>query len=115
MSSLSDDHVSSAILEMRDLLRVLAEPAMAERYKKHSAEIRRITGDSGPKAKAAILMNGTNSQAGIVKIVGIHKGQLSEFVRSLGVANLLVGDPKLPQLLIKLPPAFFEKGIDDAG
>src|SRR5437868_5479106 len=46
----------SAVKEIRDLLRVMAEPAMAEHDKNARAELRRIVGTSPKKAKAVYLM-----------------------------------------------------------
>jgi hypothetical protein len=95
--------------EMRDLLRLMAEPAIAQRDKKLRDELRTIAGNSaGNKAKAILLMDGTRTQAKIVEECGIHKGQLSELVKALRESSLLKGDPKQPQLMISIPSSFFD-------
>jgi hypothetical protein len=111
--NVNDQEIAAAILEMRDLLRLLAEPAIAERDRNARTELRRLTGTSSKKAKAALLMNGTRSQAEIVKEAGIHKGQLSDYVKSLKVGNLLRGDTKTPHLVISIPEMFFEADGND--
>jgi hypothetical protein len=103
------NNVDEAILEMRDLLRLLAEPAIAERDQKRRDEIRKIVGTSGPKAESIFLMDGSRNQAAISKETGINNGHLSTLVKQLSESNLLVGDPKLPKLAIVLPSTFFEK------
>lgn len=110
---ISEDEISAAILEMRDLLRLLAQPAIAERDKKQRAELRRIVGNSTPKAKAALLMNGNHLQTAIVKAIGINQGQLSTFVKQLYEGKLLVDDTKVPKLAIGIPSNFFEKDAED--
>lgn len=97
--------------EMRDLLRLLAEPAIAHRDKKLREMLRDIAGSaSGKKAKAILLMNGTRNQTGISTECGIDRGDLSTLVKKLRAADLLKGDPKQPELTISIPPNFFEGG-----
>lgn len=96
------------LCEMRDLLRVMAEPAIAERDKKLRQELRAIAGiSSGKKAKAILLMDGTRNQAGISGASGIDQSDLSGLVKKLKNAELLKGDPKQPKLAISIPPDFF--------
>jgi hypothetical protein len=63
----------SAVLEVRDLLRLLAEPAIAARDEKARSELRRLVGNSVPKAEAVLLMDGTRSQRAIHNEAGITK------------------------------------------
>jgi hypothetical protein len=100
----------SAVKEMRDLLRIMAEPAMAEHDKRARAELRRIVGTSPKKAKAVYLMNGAKSQAVIQKETGINQGDLSVLVKQLRAASLLSAGKKEPSLAIKIPTNFFEAG-----
>lgn len=96
--------------EMRDLLRVLAEPAIAQRDKKLRQALRGIAGSAtGKKAKAILLMDGTRKQATIVSECSINHGDLSTLVKKLKATELLTGDPKQPQLAISIPHNFFEK------
>ncbi|MEX0955274.1 MAG: hypothetical protein WDZ83_08700 [Rhizobiaceae bacterium] len=107
------DRMLTVLEEMRDLLRVIAEPAIAERDKKLRDVLRVLAGSGkGNKPKAVLLMDGTRTQAKIVEECGIHKGQLSELVKALREGNLLRGDPKQPQLVISVPSNFFD---DSAG
>jgi len=110
---MSDDSAQMlrVLAEMRDLLRLIAEPAIAQRDKKLREALRGIAGSAtGNKAKAILLMDGTRTQARIINECGIHKGDLSVLVKKLRAAELLTGDPKQPQLTISIPSSFFEKG-----
>jgi DNA-binding MarR family transcriptional regulator len=105
----TNSDVSEAILEMRDLLRLLAGPAIAERDQKRRAEIQKIVGTSAPRAKSVLLMNGSRTQVNIRKETAIHKGELSALVKRLSEGGLLVGDIKHPRLAIVLPQTFVER------
>jgi len=105
----NSDQVLRVLAEMRDLLRLIAEPAIAQRDKKLRAALRDIAGSAtGKKAKAILLMDGTRTQARIANECGVHKGNLSVLVKKLKSAELLTGDLRQPQLSISIPPSFFE-------
>ena len=94
--------------EIRDLLRLIAEPAIAERDKKLREALLVIGGNAtSKKAKAILLLDGTRTQADIIKGCGINQGDLSVLVKKLKAANLLKGDSKQPQLAISIPTNFF--------
>ena len=99
----------NAILEIRDLVRLMAEPQIAARDQKLRDELIRIVGKSAPKAKAALLMNGAHNQAAIRAQTGINQGNLSTLVKELAKSKLLTGDPKQPKLAISIPSDFFER------
>jgi hypothetical protein len=101
-----------AIYEIRDLIRLMAEPAIAERDKKLRAELRRLVGNSSPKAKAVLLMDGTRTQAIIQKDTGYNQGHLSTLVKQLNASKLLIGDSKQPKLAISVPENFFEGEVE---
>lgn len=99
----------SVLTEMRDLLRLMAEPAIAERDKKLREALRAIGGHAtSKKAKAILLLDGTRTQADVTKACGIDKGDLSGLVKKLKAADLLKDDSKQPQLAISIPASFFE-------
>jgi hypothetical protein len=100
--------ILSAVREIRDLVRLLAEPAVAERDRKLRDELRRIVRNSVAKRKAVLLMDGSRTQRAIRREAGIDAGQLSTFVKELNSANLLSGDGKEPKLSISIPAKFFE-------
>jgi DNA-binding MarR family transcriptional regulator len=101
-----------ALHEIRDLLTVMAEPQIAARDKRLRAELKRLVGKSAVKSKAVFLLNGAHTQAEIHKKTGFHKGNLSDFVKALAKAGLLVTEGKQPKLAISVPPNFFE-GTDN--
>jgi len=105
--------ILSAVHEIRDLIRLLAEPAIAERDQKLRSELRRIVGRSSPKAKAVLLMDGSHPQRAIQHETGINQGNLSTFVKQLYNAKLLSGDGKQPKLVITIPSNFFESSGND--
>ena len=90
----------NAILEIRNLVRLIAEPQIAARDQKHRDELIRLVGKSEPKAKAVFLMDGNHTQTAIHAETNMHKGNLSTFVKELGKAGLLTGDMKQPNLAI---------------
>jgi hypothetical protein len=102
-----NDEQTELLREMRDLLRLIAEPAIAERDAKLRDELRRIVGRSSPRAKSAQLMDGNRSQRDIHRETAINEGDLSVFVKKLKDAKLLTGDGK-PKLTISIPPTFFD-------
>jgi hypothetical protein len=94
--------------EMRDLLLVMAEPALAQRDERYRTTLREIVGKSKFRAKAVLLMDGTRSQVKIKNESGIDAGDLSRSVKSLRAASLLSKDEN-PKLVIAIPPNFFEQ------
>ena len=96
------------LTEIRDLLQVMAEPALAKRDAKARASLRAAVGSSAKKADALRLMDGTRSQADLVKATRIDPGQLSRFVKALGEAKLIASDQKRPRALVSVPPSFFD-------
>lgn len=94
---------------MRDLLRVMAEPSLAERDARLRAALTQIVGKSKANAKAVLLMDGSRSQAAICKESGINQGNLSKFSKALLAKALIAVDEKRPKLLISIPPNFFER------
>jgi hypothetical protein len=108
----TSDELLSAIHEIRDLICIMAEPAIAEHDKKARAELRRLVGNSAKKAKAAFLMDGSRIQSVIQKETGVNQGDLSTLVKQLNASKLLSGDGKQPKLAISIPKNFFEGEAD---
>jgi hypothetical protein len=94
--------------EMRDLLLVIAEPALAQRDEKRRTALRKIVGKSKPFAKAVLIMDGTRTQKRIRDECGCDAGNLSRCVKELRTASLLTEDEN-PKLVIVIPPNFFEQ------
>jgi len=102
------------LTEIRDLLQVIAEPTLAKRDAQLRSSLRAAVGNSEKRAKAALLMDGTRSQADLVKATGIDQGLLSRFVKSLAESKLISSDQKRPKVLVSVPANFFdEAGNDD--
>lgn len=102
------DELLATVREIHKLLRIIAEPAIAEHDKKARAELRNIVGTSSKRSKAVFLMDGNRTQALIQKEVGINQGDLSVLVKRLNESGLLLGDKKQPELAITIPSNFFE-------
>src|SRR5712664_647322 len=92
---------------MRDLLRVIAEPALAKRDDAPRASLLEVVGKGKVKAKAVMLMDGTRSQTVISKESGIDDGNLSRLVKALRAKSLIAADEKQLKLVISIPPNFF--------
>ena len=61
----------SAVQEIRDLIRIMAEPAVAEHDKKARIALRRLVGSSEKKARAVFRMDGSRIQSAIQKETGL--------------------------------------------
>lgn len=96
--------------EMRDLLLVMAEPALAKRDERLRTGLKELVGRSKPAAKSVLLMDGSRSQAQIKNESGIDQGHLSRLVKGLREAGLIGKDAKEnPKLVIAIPPNFFDQ------
>lgn len=95
------------IREIRKLIELMAEPAIAQRDARLRDELRKIA-TSAKRQKAVFLMDGSRAQKDIITATSIHKGDLSTIVTKLEEAGLLTGDKKLPKLAISIPQTFFD-------
>lgn len=91
------------LTEIRDLLRLIAEPALAKRDERLRAALQQVIGKSKQKAHAVMLMDGTRPQSGIRKECGIDDGNLSRLVRVLREADLIAPDEKILKLVFPVP------------
>ena len=101
--------------EIRDLLRLIAEPAIAKRDERLRAGLLEIVGKSQLRAKAVLLMDGSKTQAAICKVAGIDAGQLSRLAKSLRAKSLIEADEKQPKILIDIPTDFFNGVVPTNG
>lgn len=106
------EKILEAVNEIRELIRIMAEPQIAVRDKNLRGELRRIVGRSVPKQKSVLLMDGTRNQVAIQRQTEMNKGNLSTLVKQLSESKLLVGDPKQPKLTISIPANFFEEDAE---
>lgn len=97
------------LVQIRDLLLLLAEPALAKRDQKLRDALQKIVGTSSRKRAAVSLMNGSKSQAAIAKEAKIDPGQLSKLVKALANESLIASDEKHPKLMATIPPDFLEE------
>ncbi|MDP4199050.1 MAG: hypothetical protein Q8922_14950 [Bacteroidota bacterium] len=100
------------VRKIHDLLALLAEDKIAQRDAKQRAALREIVGSSAAKQKTIFLMDGTRTQAQIHSETSFHKGNLSTMVGKMREAKLLLGDTKMPELAISIPPNFFESDAE---
>jgi hypothetical protein len=104
---LPESEQTELLREMRDLLRVMAEPALAQRDEKLRKILLQITGKSRAKAKAILLMDGLKAQKEIQKEAQVDAGDLSRLIKALR-ANSLLADNEKPKLVLSIPANFFE-------
>lgn len=107
-----DSEILTIARKICGLLELLAEDKIAERDAKQRLALRQIVGASPTKQKSIFLMDGTRTQAEIVRITAVNNGHLSTMVGKLHTAKLLVGDTKRPKLAISIPSNFFERDAD---
>ena len=74
--------------KMRELLELLAEPAIAQRDAKLREELREIVGSSLKKQRAVLLMDGSRTQKQIVAETCVNQGHLSSMVGRLDMCRL---------------------------
>jgi len=115
MNSGESSEILAVVNEIRDLLRLMAEPAIAERDRKLRDELRNIVGKSSSKARVVMLMDGTRTKVAIHRETGFHQGNLTTLVQQLQKVKLLdSGNGKTPKLAIAIPANFFESNdVDD--
>jgi hypothetical protein len=99
------------VRQIRQLLELLAEPAIAERDAKLRTELRKIVGTSEKRRRSVHLMDGSRTQAQITGTTSVHKGDLSVMVGKLQAAGLLSGDKKHPKLALTVPANFFDLDV----
>ena len=97
-----------AVSEIRELLRLIAEPAIAVRDGEFRERLRKIVGTSARKRKSVFLMDGTHTQKQIRDLTSVNQGDLSTLVKKLNAGKLLVGDARLPKLAFAIPSNVFE-------
>jgi hypothetical protein len=102
------DEQIQLLREMRDLLRVIAEPQLAARDKRLRGALLEVVGQSARRAKAVLLMDGTRSQAELSRESKMDHGGLSRLVKALRAKDLTKGDEKHPELALSVPPNFFD-------
>jgi hypothetical protein len=96
------------VRHIRELLQLLAEPAVAQRDATLRDELRKLVGASARRQKSVLLMNGARTQKDIIAETSVHGGDLSTLVKKLEAAGLLVGDKKKPKLALSIPTSFFD-------
>src|SRR4051794_3671520 len=87
------------VRQIRKLLELLAEPAIAQRDAKLRDELRNIVGSSVKYQQSVMLMDGSRTQAQIVAQASVHQGNLSTMVGKLETAGLLADGRKQPKLV----------------
>ncbi|MGC3979673.1 MAG: hypothetical protein QM808_00255 [Steroidobacteraceae bacterium] len=96
------------LVEIRDLLLVIAEPSLAKRDEKLREALRKVVGKQAKGRQAVLLMDGTRSQAEIVKDTKIDQSNLSKLVKVLAKESLITSADKNPKLRVVIPQNFFE-------
>ena len=112
MNSEQADNILAELRQMRTLLELMAEPAIAQRDAKLRDALREIVGSGVKKQQAVMLMDGSRTQAQIVAQTSVHQGNLSTMVGELETAGLLSDGRKQPRLIITVPSNFFDANPD---
>ena len=112
---MNDEHARllfEEVRQMRKLLELLAEPAIAQRDAKLRNELRKIVGSSPKKQQSVLLMDGSRTQTQIIAQTSVNKGNLSTMVGTLESAGLLTDGKKQPKLAISIPSNFFDANAE---
>jgi hypothetical protein len=106
---MANEELLAAMCEIRDLVRLIAEPQIAARDKKLRDQLIQIVGNGESKRKAVFAMDGSRTQMEIHKQTGMNQGNLSALVKQLSKSQLLSDDLKKPKLIILIPSNFFDQ------
>lgn len=112
---MNDEHARllfEEVRQMRKLLELLAEPAIAKRDAKLRNELRKIVGSSPKKQQSVLLMDGSRTQTQIIAQTSVNKGNLSTMVGKLESAGLLADGKKQPKLAISIPSNYFDANAE---
>jgi len=112
---MNDEHAQlllEEVRQMRKMLELLAEPAIAQRDAKLRDELRKIVGASSKKQQSVLLMDGSRTQAQIITQTSVNQGDLSTVVGKLESAGLLADGKKQPKLAIAIPMNFFDANAE---
>jgi len=101
------------LTEIRDLLRIIAEPQIAARDARPRKELVEIVGNGKKQQQAVLLMDGTRTRPQIIAECGIDQGHLSRLLRTLEAKGLLLKTAANPRISIPVPANFFEKQGDN--
>lgn len=105
---MTDPEVKQILLEIRDYLKVLAGPQLAERDREGRQKIVDLAGKSVKRRATILAVDGVRSRADIQKAVGIDQGDLSRFVSELKAASLLVEEGRIPRLAVTVDAGMFK-------
>jgi hypothetical protein len=108
MNSDRSELMLNELRQMRKLLELMAEPAIAQRDAKLRDALLEIVGSSPKKQQSVFLMDGTRTQAQIVAETSVGQGHLSTMVGQLESGGLLADGKKRPKLAISIPSNFFD-------
>ena len=102
------DEQTELLRELRDLLRIIAEPALAKRDEARRTSLSAIVGKSKGRSRAVILMDGSRLQKKVCEEAKIDPGDMSRLVKALREKGLLSDNEKQPKLLLDIPSNYFE-------
>jgi hypothetical protein len=105
-------HLLEEVRQIRKLLELLAEPAVAQRDAKLRDELRKFVGSSQKKQQSVLLMDGNRTQAQIIALSSVNQGDLSRLVGKMESAGLLADGKKQPKLAISIPANFFDANAE---
>jgi hypothetical protein len=108
MSNSIEEQLLAEVREIRKLIELLAEPAIAQRDAKLRSELQRIVGSSAKKQQSVFLMDGSHTQREIAHQTQVDRSDLAKMIVKLEEAGLLASGKTQPKLTISIPPTFFD-------
>jgi CRP-like cAMP-binding protein len=103
-----DIRMVSLLEEIRDYLRLMAEPALAERDRIKREKLKEIVGKSQKRQEVVLSFDGIKSRAQIQKELGMDQGNMSRFVSELKASGIVLEEGGKPRLLIPVDSLFFQ-------
>lgn len=104
-----NEKIVNLLTEIRELLRIIAEPQLAERDRQGRATIVKIVGRSQKRKSAVLLIDAVRTRADIQKLSEIDPGDLSRFMSELKEAQLCEEQSRVPRLRVSVDEKMFDQ------
>jgi len=101
------DEQTELLREIRDLLKVLASPMLAERDKEGRRVLRELVGKSDKRKAFVLAIDGKRPRAELVKETGIDPADASRIVADLKDQKILTESNRVPKFQISVDPGIF--------
>lgn len=111
MADMDDTGAVRLLEEIRDLLKLIAEPQIRERERVGREMVRQIVGKSMKRRAAVLLIDGIRTRVQVQKEASIDQGDMSRLIAALVRAGVVTERDKVPQLKVDLDQSILEEEV----